>query len=376
MADTATDPISAAIESSISEAGIDLGGGDADASIDSGAEDTGAETGAASADSASDDDAGPAAGAVESPSAAAATEVTPPVVADPAAEARAKRLEELGLVAPKPGQKENRLPHSRVSSMVEKAFEKGQAAAQAEVAKRDTRIQQLDGIAQEHMRFNRAAETDPERLIEALAVAMPSVWKPIQARLAGAPQAAGKTAPAVESLAGKARPAPNVKLSDGSMTYDEAGLDSLLQWTTDNAVAAAETKLKAQFEERLSPLEKGQKDAAYRQAQGPKIAAQIKEAREEWGKLFEDDYQRAEAGQPSEIITYMNTHRVPFEKACRAVLLPKLRVERTTMRAEILKEINAAPAAAVPVHTSTRTKTGPRTIEQVISDSMVSAGIK
>lgn len=370
------DAITAAIESSMADAGLTDSGSDGDTSIDAGTETTSAaEVDSTEASATSSVDDGPAAGATESPSATAEAAAESAAV-DPAEAAKAKRLEELGLTAPKPGEKENRLPHSRVVKMVEKAEGRIRTEMQGELTKRDTRIQQLDSIAQEHLRFNHLADTNAERLIEALAVANPAVWKPIQARLAGAPQASGKAAPAVESLAGKARPAPNVKLSDGSMTYDEAGLDSLLQWTTDNAVAAAEAKLKAQFEERLSPLEQTQRDAAYRQQQAPKIAAQIREARETWGPLFEADYKTAEKGGQSEIIAYMNAHKVSFEKACTAVLLPKLRAERTTMRAELMKEINAAPAAAVQSHAAAKPRTGPRTIEQTIADSMAAAGLR
>ena len=65
-----------------------------------------------------------------------------------------------------------------------------------------------------------------------------------------------------------------------------------------------------------------------------KIQAQIAAARKTWGKLFEDDYQKVAQGGQSEILTYMNTKKVSFERACEAVLLPKSQAQRDPTRAE------------------------------------------
>ena len=379
------DAITEAIQNSMAEAGLtgDEGGLVVDESADSSTDDTSTTetTETSSADESGDGSSEPIAASAEtSPSA-----VTEPVK-DDATLKRDAELAELGLVAPKPGQKENRLPHSRVVKMVDKAETRVRTEMQGEISKRDSQIAELNTTAQEFRRLNMLAEQSPERFIEALAVANPQVWKPIQARLAGAPVAASASKPAeaaAPSLAGKPRPQPNVKLADGSLTYDEQGLDQLLQWTTDNAVARATESVTRQFEDRFGPLEQTNKTVqeqqraeAWRREQGPRIQKQIADARAEWGPLFEADYQKAEAGGKSDILTYMAEHKVSFERACTAVLLPKLRAERNKIRAEIITELNERPAASAETRTAVKEPTGPRTMEQVIKESMTAAGLR
>jgi hypothetical protein len=368
----AEDAITAAITSAASEAGIIETssdgaviesydpGGDSQQTSTPPLENLSEETG--------DESDTPAVGTEASPSASDAVKppVEEPVVDEEPAEFRTN----------------NPIPQKRVKVMVSKAEAKGRAAAQAEITTRDSELSRLRPIEQEFQRFSAAAENDPERLIEALAVANPRVWKPIQARLAGAPQATGKQAPAAEpSFVGKPRPQPNYKNADGSMTYDEAGLDQLLAWTSENAAAKALAQAEARLEERLSPIENDRRQQAFKAEQAPKIKATIEAARAEWGELFDEDYARAESGQPSEIITYMNAHKVSFDRACTAVLLPKLKAQAaakaTDARKKVIAEMNQRPAAAAAgVRSSASAQKGERTMEQIIRDEAIAAGLK
>lgn len=375
MAETANDPITAAIVSSMESAGLTepVGGsddgGDTGDTGDTGADGLTVETSAAASPSAGATGDDPAAAA-----AAAAAANAP--VETPEQKAEREDLEAVGLKAPKAGEKENRIPHSRASKMVLKGIARGREQAAAQIAEKDTKIGQLEGTVSEYTRMNVFADRDPDRFLDALAVANPRVWKPIVERLKGAPNAeAVKPAPGGFT---KPKPQPNFKLPDGSMTYDDAGLDSLLAWNEEKAVAIAEERITQKFEERFGPIEADHKNATWERQQAPKIAALTAEARKTWGKLFEDDYAKAEAGGQSEILAYMKANKMPlarFHEAVQAVLLPKLRADRTKMRGEILAEINEAPAASVEHRTQVKPAAGPRSMDQVIRDAAEAAGL-
>jgi hypothetical protein len=69
------------------------------------------------------------------------------------------------------------------------------------------------------------------------------------------------------------------------------------------------------------------------------IRAQIDNARNTWGKLFEDDYNLQHEGK-SEILKYIQENPdVPFDTCVAHVLVPKAQANRDTMRADILKEM-------------------------------------
>lgn len=373
---TSSDPITAAIESSMTAAGLhDTGDTDAGDSSDSGdsSSDDGlsVETSAAVSPSASTAGADPAAAAAT----AAAAKTAP--VETPEQKAEREDLEAVGLKAPKEGERENRLPHSRVVKMVLKGVQRGREQAAAQIAEKDTKIGELEGTVAEYTRMNVFADRDPDRFLEALAVANPRVWKPILQKLQGAPAAATEVKAAPGGF-DTPMPKPNFKLPDGSMTYDDAGLASLLEWNEAKAVAIAEDRITKKFEERFGPIEEDHKRVSWEREQAPKIAALTKQARETWGKLFDDDYQKAENGGQSEILAYMKQHKMPlarFHEAVQAVLLPKLRADRTKMRGEIIEELNAAPAASVEHRTQVKERPVPTSIEQAIRDSVAAAGL-
>jgi hypothetical protein len=355
---TVSDPITAAIESSMADAGLTEtsdSGETTETVSDSTTEVPAEETAGAEGETADADG--------DEPEAVAAAVETQE-------EKNTREAEEADL-AIKPG--ENAIPHSRVKKMTAKAEERGRQAAAGVIKERDTEITRLRAYEAEYNRFNQLADADPERMIEALAVANPAKWKPMQARLAGAPQVTGTAAPATE---GRPRPKPNVKLADGSMTYDEAGFEDVLAWTAEQGYA----KAKKEFEARLTPIEQDRRASEFNRQQAPKIAAQIKNARERWGDLFQADYAQAEAGKPSEIIGYMNANRTSFEDACTAVLLPKLqaklKADKTAVRKQVVAEMNERPAAAVEARAAVKAPAGSRTMEQVIADSMAAAGLK
>lgn len=377
-----TDAITAAIQGSMVEAGLGetTSGG---TFVETGADYAAPVDAATTTDdtAGADGDGAAAAAAAVSPSAGTTKEpvVEPPVeTADQKADR--ETLEALGLKAPKPGEKENRLPHSRVSQMVLKAVARGKD----EVTKTlQPKLDAAEARSAEYARLEVMADRDPDRLIELFAAANPKVWKPVQARLAGAATAVsptGQQPPTEAAKGGTPMPEPNFKLPDGSMTYDQRGLIALLEWNRNEATAAAEAK----FEQRLTPFEKARKDAEERDRQAawqaeraPRVRAQIESARKQWGALFDADYDKAEKGGKSDILTYMNENRVSFDAACAAVLLPKLRVDRTTMRKELLEEINSRKEGVTEprVSTSAVTKSGDPITDAIIA-SMAAAGLK
>jgi hypothetical protein len=145
------------------------------------------------------------------------------------------------------------------------------------------------------------------------------------------------------------------------------------------------SEARKEFDARLGPIEKANKERAeqqraheYREAQKPIIRAQIATASKIWGKAFDDDYAKQGEGK-SEILKYMQANPdVPFDTCVSQVLLPKVQAERTSMRADLLKEINARPKAAVKTPVAAAKVDdggdGNRTTEDVIRASL--AGLK
>jgi hypothetical protein len=302
----------------------------------------------------------------------AATDTPVEPVVDPVA----KELEDLGLAAPKAGERENRLPYSRVKKIVENSRTKLTAAHTTALAEVTTKLTAAEQKVQQMDRADQLFATDPDRALMMLESLHPGKYK----KFLTPPTAAAAAVTPLASTVGP-RPGPDVEYQDGSRGYSPDQHAKLLDWISADAELKAYTRAKSDLDARLGPVEAQNKKVADREAAlaanaalVPVVQAKIKWGRETWGKMFEDDYK---LDGNSAVVKYINEHKVGFEAACAAVFLPKVQAERTRMRAEIITEMNARPKAAartVPAAITTAASAEAKSTEDVIRDAI--AGLK
>ncbi len=357
-----SDAITSAIESAVADAG----GGDDAVDTSAGGNDTPAEVVA---------DGGSGA-AVE----AAGTAESDPKT--PAADDLAAELDALGIKAPKQGERENRIPYSRMLKIVENAKKKLADEHKAVVAAEQAKFTKAE---QELINYRKADElfkNDPERYLDTLAVLNPAYKK----------FRGGTTAPEAEKQAADAAatpmPQPDGRYDDGTLGYTVEGQKKLDEWKSEQIEMRAFNRAKAEFDKQFKPVKDREQAAAFRAEKMPAIQRAVADATEMWGKAFVDDYNKANSGQ-SEILKMLQANDgqqgrpfMTFEQATAKVLLPKMqeanRVDQNAMRAKLLKELKDAPKAAAR-HTPSAAAIataddGPRDMEDVIRESI--AGMK
>jgi len=356
-----------------SDAGSGDSGGDASGGSASGAEYTQHVTGTDSGDESSGGDAGSAAAG---PDAGADAKRT----ADPLHDALVKELAEFGIHAPKPGQKENRLPYSRMVKIFGNAKKKWEAGQVGTLQAKDQQLSSQTERLKAYEAADRLIETDPDRYIRTLAVLKPEKYGKFVAGAgaatpaaapAGGGQPAAKDAPPM--------PGPDVRYNDGSVGYSPEQLQKRDEWLMDRAAERAEAKVKAEYEARFGPMERNFHAQALISQNLPRIQSRLKDMRERWGDLFTSDEAQ---GEKSEVLTYMRQTGVPLEVACTHILMPKLRKQSDDAeqrgREKAMKELQKRPAAAETAPGGGKKpvqKAGPRSTEEVIRDSMRQAGM-
>jgi hypothetical protein len=363
------------IEKAVREA---EGTGDADGDLDTGtvpATDDTPEVVASAGDAAGDaGGADPAAPAAVSPTAGTTADTAAPVAVAKPADDLTKELEALGLKAPEAGVRENRLPYSRVKKIVENSRKKLTDAHTTALKERDDQLTKANERLKNMDAVDKLIATDPDRYLAMLGMLHPVYKKYTSAPVATPP--APVAAPDPAAALGE-RPAPDVKFEDGSFGYSPKQHEKLLDWVASTAEARAVARAEKSYTERFGPIEQQYKSQQQIEKTRPKVNAQVAWGKQTWGKLFEDDY--ALDGK-SEVLAYMKANPgVPFEACVSAVLLPKVQVERTRMRSDILAEINARPKAAVkaaPTATKPSADTTPRTTQEIVAAAVAAAGLK
>lgn len=329
------------LESIIAQSVQDHTGGsddshDSDSGPDSG--DVAAESTGAVAGAGPDASAGTAAGPVAtSPTGADGTAAA---VVAPVQDDLDKELEALGI---KPGvERENRIPYKRVKKIVEnakKALSESHTKALGEhttkLTAAEQRLATMDSV-------DKLIASDPERYISMLAALHPDKYGKFVGRQAE------PAAPVADPAKDDPRPGPDGQYTDGTPGYTAAGQQKLDEWR-DRQV---EKRIRAEYDKRLGPIERERQAAVEIQQRLPGVKNQVSKASKRWGKAFDDDYNKANDGQ-SEILKVLQANdgqngrpHLSFEEACAEVLLPKVYAERNVMREDILKELNARPAAA------------------------------
>ena len=243
-----------------------------------------------------------------------------------AAAARAKELESYGLKADKPGQRESRIPRSKVTKIIGNAEKK---ITERLTATHKTELDQYQSIAKEFNDLGEVARTDPERFIGLLATRNPAYQKFLD-------RAKGTTEPVKEPVADVAAapemPQPDVKLADGSVGYSPQGLAKLLDWNSQ----VTTTKVLDTVTKQYKPVQDAFAADQTRRELMPKVQAKFDQMKKYPG--FEDNF--------NEILAVLQKYpNISPDEAYVHVVTPKLVGDRNTMRTEILAE-QAAKAKA------------------------------
>jgi len=305
----------------------------------------------------------------------AAASVTTPTLETPTVPEKTtpKKVEEdfdkkFGLEQFSPSGRENRIPYSRVKKIAQKAVRDAKKEWETETSPRvvefETKLKERDTKLEEYSKFENFMVTKPDEFLDRLAT-IPA-YKPFFSTLQALidhynKETAGAATQTTTGPIPDGMPAPDEKLSDGSMVYSEAGLRKLLEWQSSQV----ESKVTKQIEDRYKPMESEWQAQQRVQAVIPQVRAQIQEART-W-PLFVDN--------EDAIVTALKADsKLSLEGAYRKVVFPKITADRAKMKEDVLREVKSAPRSTsvsaptskpvAPVHS------GPRELEDIIAESI------
>lgn len=283
-----------------------------------------------------------------------------------------KDLEELGLKEPKVGERENRLPHSRVKKIAENYGKKVEARFTGEVATLKGENTKLTAVAENMRNVDHLIATDPDRYMTLLSTLHPGKFDKYLGAAKAAP--AKDLAKAAVSAAGP-RPQPDHVFEDKSRGYTPEQHEKLLEWVAADAKEKAKAEAIAEIEERMEkkygPMAESFEARKALNEQIPKVKEVVADVYQTWGKELVDKHE-------TEIVAYMDANpHLTTAQAVSHVLVPKVRADRNTMRNDLIKEgktRTAAAAKTVPgVATAGKEDTEPKTMEDVVRASLAAA---
>jgi hypothetical protein len=249
-----------------------------------------------------------------------------------------------------PGQRENRIPYSRVRAIVENArrklhkdFDTERGKATETQRALEARLQQMDALGD-------IMRSDPARFLQML-----QQVNPAYGQFQSASPAAGNGQPP-----GDGRPEPDLDLGNGYRTYSPQGLEKLLDWQAGH--------LEARLQQRYQPLEDRHREQQILADAGQRVNAQLADAMT-W-PLFDKyapDILEALKKDSADARARGQHSQLTLEAAYRQVVLPRLALQRDQLRAEVLKELQTAPTStAAPTAGATGTGGAPRSLDDVI----------
>lgn len=293
--------------------------------------------------------------------------------ADPNAEA-AQPGEEVPAAEP-PKKKRGPIPYDRHEAVLTKHRREAEAKQQELQARLESLSRYESEEHKAQLQFLDLLQNDPARAVAILRQVDEQrfgrlSWAEQQAEAAAAAAAASTAAPA--SPNGE-MPQPDRLFDDGTLGYTAEGAQKLLEWRMAEERAERQKELKALRDE-ISPI-KSEREAreAYSQAL-TRTSKKLSEARDTWPefKSYEKEMRAALEANPT----------WQLEEAYRAVVVPKLQVNREAIRAEerkrLIDEMNAKskarPVAAGQLPAAGATPSDqPRDLEDVIRGAIRSA---
>ena len=264
-----------------------------------------------------------------------------------------------GITIPKPGEN-NRMPYDRhrkiliknmrdVVSKVEGEFKPKLEQFTEYASKVQDYETRLDGVAQfEHVMLN-----DPAQFFQLLSSQIPAYREFFTYVNQLAEYAQGQQPEAVDP---DPRPTPKSQ-PDGSIGYDEAGLEELLAWNNRQALNTARQEMQPLMQAEAQRQQYAAEQHVWNQ-NATAVKSILTEARTKW-----EDFVSLE--KPIEDLLAQNqsmTLREAYLQARQDMIVPRMSANRDKMRQDILAEINrrgVAGSTAAPVRQSRTTPTGP-----------------
>lgn len=257
------------------------------------------------------------------------------------------------------GNKYNRLPYSRVKSIVENARKKAADEHAAALAEHQAKIKEYETASEAYKREQqelREMAANPEQFLRNLALANPAYTEFVERALAKQQQQ--------ERQASQGRIEPDVVLPDGSFGYSQAAADRLYE----QRLALAEQAMLEKLTKRFEPIENEFRARKAYEEMVPRVRQQLAAA-QKW-PLFTENQDAIRAKMEAD-------RSLSLESAYREVVFSKLQSDRDKMRADILAEINAkSKAAASPSATPSPLPPASkdRSVEAIIREQIRKAG--
>lgn len=288
-------------------------------------------------------------------------------------------LKKYGIPSKAESGRENRVPHSRVQKIVAKAEKEAVAKATKEfeakfapqLAQFQTKVSDYEGRLVKVAEFEKVMTTQPKEFLTMLSglPAYKEFFDYVNQIGTGTAQPAAAAGPAADPM-----PQPNHPLGDGSMVYDEEGLQKLLDWQARNIEGRLSKTYDAKLESvtaQYAPIRQQYEAQQHLAKIVPVVEKQITDART-WPQFVENE--------PDIVKALQADANLSLEGAYRQVVFPKIVADRDTMRKSVLEEIRKTPSnSGVPTRGASRptqVPAGPRSMEDVIADSIAAAGLK
>ena len=278
----------------------------------------------------------------EAPSAEAASpETTASVGADspetPAATAEAAPPDdeaELGSLEKELVEKDQRLSRSSIPSSRHQAVltrnRRQHEAALAEISAKYEKVKQFENYDQNRLRALEIAEQDPDRFLEILQ-GIPEYKTRFDGWRQPTSQPAAPAAPALEA------PKPDVLLSDGTLAYSAEGQEKVIEYRLAKQAEAFEQKIAA-LQGTVKPVLEQHQSRIELEKAFVRTKPIIDNARATWEGFSDNE------GEIQQV--WRANPRLTLEGAYQAVMIPKLKADKTKLAAEIkadlIKEMNAA----------------------------------
>lgn len=267
--------------------------------------------------------------------------------------------------------RENRIPHSRVQKIVSRAEKAIEDKFAPQLKEWETRWAEQEVKNQKVAQFEEVMVKDPARFVQTLYDNLPQYRDVLAPLFAPQPIQQDQMQAQVQE---DGMPGPDLENPDGSRIYSQDGLKGLIDW----AISQGETRAVKTLEERYAPIEQSfqdfrqQQEAAYHiQEASQKVLGEMAEART-WPRFKESE---------NEIVQALRANpRLSLEGAYRQVVFPQFTTDRNKMREELLAELKRAPQSTSAPRASAKanagSSSGPRSLEDVIRESVKGSNLR
>ena len=269
--------------------------------------------------------------------------------------------------------RENRIPYSRVKKIIEKndkdLKEKYEKEYQPKIQEYESKLTVAQERADKYTEFETLVDGNPKEFLGILAQhpKYKGFFDYLNENLPAGQPKAGDTsgvAPKGEAPPGQSMPKPNRKLSDGSLVYDEEGLQALMDWQSQQT----EAKVLASVSKQYGPIRQQWEIQQQREKIMPQIDAQIVDARK-WPNFEELEDEIVGLLEADQKLSLEGAYRVAYQKN----VVPKLQappVNKDSIRAEVIAEMKRKGNSTAVSGTATTPKKSagaPRSLLDVIA---------